>query len=424
MARIAKIRATIYQLRELQDAQMETALLRSCLSLPKLAFILRCCPPPKILNALNYFDDVMREALSDMLGSPLSDWAWLKASLPSSSGGLGLRQATLHAPAAYIGSLYQARHLISDIISHPAVHSPFKDFSLSLLRVAAAKPEWFHLTDIDVRITQHSLSRVIDEASLNSLLASAPDIRSRALTLSTSIHHAGDWLNVIPSSALGLHIHDREFRMCLQYWLGLPMFADESPCPVCHLPADRFGDHQVGCGGNSDRIYRHNAVRDVLFSAAQSAALSPRQEAPCLIPGSQSRPADVFLPTWSRGRPAALDITVISPLQQATLQGAATTQGHALTTAEIRKFASHGPHCEAAGIDFIPVSFEALGGMSPLTITTVARIGRLLGQRHGLIPKDTTRHLFQQVSVSLWRGNASLWCHRFPHLPPRLDGVT
>ena len=103
---------------------------------------------------------------------------------------------------------------------------------------------------------------------------------------------------------------------------------------IYHLPADCFGDHQVGCGGNSDRIHHHNVVRDVLFSAAQSAALVPRQEAPALIPGSQSRPADVFLSIWSQGRPAALDITVISPLQQATVQSAASSQCYALLVGE------------------------------------------------------------------------------------------
>ena len=42
-------------------------------------------------------------------------------------------------------------------------------------------------------------------------------------------------------------------------------------CPECHGTADIFGDHQVGCGGNGDRIMRHN----VIFCAAQSAALAP-----------------------------------------------------------------------------------------------------------------------------------------------------
>ena len=73
---------------------------------------------------------------------------------------------------------------------------------------------------------------------------------------------------------------------------------------------------------------RHNSVRDVVFSAAQTVGLAPRLEVPPLIQGTQIRPADVFLPNWARGHPAALNITVISPLQQSTFQGAATTQGH------------------------------------------------------------------------------------------------
>ena len=80
--------------------------------------------------------------------------------------------------------------------------------------------------------------------------------------------------------------------------------------------SDGFVDHQVGCGGNGDRMFQHNCIHDVVFSAFQTAALAPRKEAPSLIPGSQSLPPDVFLPTWLCGQPAALDITVISSLQQ------------------------------------------------------------------------------------------------------------
>ena len=91
--------------------------------------------------------------------------------------------------------------------------------------------------------------------------------------------HAGDWLNGVPSEALGLRLQDREFRVSLRYWLGVPLHSSPYSCPECHATADEFGDHQVGCGGNGDRIYRHNAVRDVLYTAAQSAALAPTREA-------------------------------------------------------------------------------------------------------------------------------------------------
>ena len=72
--------------------------------------------------------------------------------------------------------------------------------------------------------------------------------------------------------------------MCLQYWLGLQMSVEDSSCPVCHSVADPFEDHQVGCGGNGDIIYRHDALCGAVFSAAQTAALAPRREMPSLIP--------------------------------------------------------------------------------------------------------------------------------------------
>ena len=266
---------------------------------------------------------------------------------------------------------------------------------------------------------------MIDEASYNSLLHLAPDTRSRALALSTAIPHAGDWLNVIPAPALGLHLHDREFRCCLDYWLGFEVFGGNSRCPACSKEGimDPFGDHQVGCGGNGDRIYRHNALRDVLFSAAQSAALAPRKEVTSLISDTNSRPADIFLPNWSRGLPAALDVTVISTLQTSTLSGAAKDQGYALRVGEGRKIAAHQEACQAVGMSFVPLVVESLGGWSEEAALTISRIGHLLGQRTGSPPGETTRHLFQRLSVALWRGNATLWLNRLPTYSPWVDGI-
>lgn len=111
-----------------------------------------------------------------------------------------------------------------------------------------------------------------------------------------AILHAGEWLSVVPSRALGLHLQDWEFRLCLQYWLGLPIVEDGS---VCQGVSDCYGDHQVGRGGNVDRIHRHGSIRDALFSAAHSAALAPWREVPALILGNCAHPADIYLPNWS-----------------------------------------------------------------------------------------------------------------------------
>ena len=423
LKRVEKIQVTLNTLKSFQDSQIQYTLLRSCLSLPKISFALRTCVPQLIKPALIAFDDMMREACSDIVGGPISEWSWSKASLPVSMGGLSLRQASLHASAAYIGSWMKCRSLSGDILGHsPPLPSVFLA-CVSALADAAGRSKWLSLRDVDVPLTQHALSKSVDLALSDVLLDSAPDSRSRALALSCSIPHAGDWLIAIPSRALGLHFLDREFRVCLQYWLSLPIYSGNSKCSICYRAADSFGDHHVGCGGNGDRIFRHDSIRDAIFSAAQSAALAPRKEFPSLIPGCQNRPADVFLPHWDRGLPSALDISVISTLQQRTVDGAANNQGYALTVCEERKMATHAASCRAVGVSFIPLAVESLGGWSDLAANTISRIGRLLGQRLGISPSITSCQLFQRCSVLLWRGNAALWLHRFPPISSFIDSV-
>lgn len=423
LKRVEKLKETLCRLPDLEDSQMETTLLRSCLALPKLAHSLRCCPPQHILEATTAFDDAMRDALADLAGGPLPEWSWLKASLPSSRGGLNIRRASLHAPAAYISSLVQSADLVTLILGHAPPVSPHLLSSISGLSTATERPEWTTLEEIDVPLRQRPLCHCIDDAVFIDLLVSSPDTRSRALALSSALPHAGDWLNVTPSTALGLHLHDREFRLCLQYWLGLRMCEEDVSCPICVGNADAFGDHQVGCGGNGDRIHRHDSLRDAIYSAAQTAALAPRKEVPSLIPGSSSRPADIYLPNWKRGLPAALDVTVISTLQQQTVDGASTTPGYALKVGEDRKMAAHAEACHSIGVIFTPLVLETLGGWSEEAILTISAIGRLQGQRLGTSPTEATRHLFQRLSISLWKGNATLWIRRQQVRPSSVDGL-
>ena len=201
LKRVHKVLDVLSKLGDLQDSQMEATLLRSCLALPKMTYVLRICPPDHITTALSAFDDNWRQALSDLAGSPLSDWSWLKASLPPS-----------------LGSFHQRKPLISKILGHPPKQPSHLPSILSALVKAAARPEWCSINEIDIPLFQHCLSHAIDEASFSALVDTAPDARSKALALSSAIPHAGDWLNVVPSSALGLCLQDQEFRLCLQYW--------------------------------------------------------------------------------------------------------------------------------------------------------------------------------------------------------------
>ena len=184
-----------------------------------------------------------------------------------------------------------------------------------------------------------------------------------------------------------------------------------------------MGDHQVGYGGANDRIARHDYICNSLFSADQSAALAPRREMPSLISGSRSRPADIYLPNWSRGKPAGLDVTVISIMQPLTLKGAAFTPGYALGVAEECKMTAHAEDSRAAGVYFGPLVLEMVGGWGWDLIEMVKSLGRLQAQHLGSEPAEATRHLAQKVSISLWRGNAALWTAWQPSVLAIVDGL-
>ena len=58
--RVAKIQTAVKRLQDLDDAQVELTLLKSCLALPKFNYTLRICPPAFIHHATASFDIMLR----------------------------------------------------------------------------------------------------------------------------------------------------------------------------------------------------------------------------------------------------------------------------------------------------------------------------------------------------------------------------
>ena len=91
-----------------------------------------------------------------------------------------------------------------------------------------------------------------------------------------------------------------------------------------------FVDHAVACHGKGDAISRHDRIRDRIASACSAANLSPVIEKRDLIAENNSRPGDVYLPSWKSGQSAALDINVTSSLQSNIIFHAAEKFGYAI----------------------------------------------------------------------------------------------
>ena len=231
LKRIKNVQRCLEHLPDLEDTQMELTLLSSNLSLTKSLYSLCTCPPSDIQPATFAFDELMRASLQLIVGGPLPDWSWLKSSMPSSRGGLNLRCASHHAPAAFVASFNQTLRMVEKILGVKPGTPGCLRTTVASLALAAGRPDWIYVEDIDVPLCQRVLSATIDESNFDRLLDTSTTTRQRALALSSALQHAGDWLNVLPSPALGLHLHSKEFRLYLRYGLGYQLLQ----FPLCAL---------------------------------------------------------------------------------------------------------------------------------------------------------------------------------------------
>ena len=236
------------------------------------------------------------------------------------------------------------------------------------------------------------------------------------------MHHQFNQCPPMPS--LGLHLQPLEFVMAAKYRLGCQVYDEEGPCPACLQHSDRFGDHALCCGHWGERIGRHNAIRDHIHSMAAKAVLSPVKEGRFLLPGCDRRPADVYLPNWAEGRDAALDITVINPLQQATVAQAAETPGHSLDFAFNRKMRGTAEECERQGVAFIPLAFESLGGWHKTAEKQVKKLAQAVARQTGVDESECCSQATSRLSLLLMKGNSAILINRIPSAPdPVIDGV-
>ena len=269
------------------------------------------------------------------------------------------------------------------------------------------------------------MSTRVDKNNVQKFLKhTSESVRDRARVNSLGLPNSGAWLNVLPSPSFGLHLKAAEFVVCVKYRLGLQIFPYEGMCVACPAVSETSGDHAASCGWGGERTYRHDAIRDCLFSTCVQACLGPTREDRALIPGRQARPADIYLPSWSGGLDTALDITVINPLQQTLMDRSAANPGHALQVAFDRKMSRHGEDCRTAGIAFMPLPLDTLGAWGESTVREVKKMGSFLARLTGGEESEIIRHLIQRVSITLMKVNANLILNRSPNNnPTNIDGI-
>ena len=209
---------------------------------------------------------------------------------------------------------------------------------------------------------QRALSKKLDNHVFQSLLSSSSQV-NKARILSVSAPHAGSWISAIPSTGLDLHLGSAECQVALRWWLGLDM-SGGSLCPLCpDIALDPLGHHAASCRHGGDVVALHNCLRDIFANFCHRAQLSVQVELGYGLARDHinSRPADILVQGWHRGKPAAFDGTVTSPLTPVSLENASASVWAAAYAAECRQHAANDTRCQELGWLCIPLAVETYG---------------------------------------------------------------
>ena len=102
----------------------------------------------------------------------------------------------------------------------------------------------------------------------------------------------------------------------------------------------------------------------------------------------------------------ALDVTVVTPIQDICMPGAANTAGHALNHAYGRKLNGAEEECRRQGIAFLPIVAETFGGWHPEAGRQVKKLGAALVRHTGQEEGEAISHMWSRMGILLQRSNA------------------
>ena len=140
-----------------------------------------------------------------------NDVAWMQASLPVGSGGLGVRSATQLAPSAFLALAAGCTSIIHKLLP-PRPRKTAYHAQENILQV------WSEGLDASTPPAadaprQKAWDAPQVAASVKALQEAAPDISAQARFLAASSKEVRAWLQALLVSSLGLHMEDDVFRV-------------------------------------------------------------------------------------------------------------------------------------------------------------------------------------------------------------------
>ena len=413
---LAKLQSCLERLRLLGCAFSALHILRSCLSVCKVVFLLRTLPFDLALELAAETQVKIRSTLCDILDTPLDDTQWSLARLPVRRGGLGFLDPVIAAAPAHVAAFLSSsaaaalnglpackvRQAFFNALTALAQSSPAHVSAIrTLVRVGLPVPGHMAQRELfEMWCDQHQWSDALHEG-LSTLLETSLPIRMRRMRELASGAHAGSWLLSPSPQHHTPKWASSEWRLLLLWRLGIPLGLPIA-CVACGACQDAYGDHALSCAAMGT-YRRHNTVRDAFVDLAVGAGLQCRTSVG--LPGTNLVPGDLFLPAFS-DVPSAVDVSVVHPLHPSRMSQAAVTTGAAAEARAVEKVALYGDQCKERSWDLWAVVAETTGAWCGSAQRFVRQLARKRALRTGEVYREVVADSWTAVAHALARAVA------------------
>ena len=152
-------------------------------------------------------------------------------------------------------------------------------------------------------------------------------------------------------------------------------------------------------------MFRHNRLRDIVAETCRRAHLSIHLEVGQNLSHdhSNTRPADILVPHWCMGKPAALDlhVSVTSPLNPITIPKAG------VTATEERKLKANVAKCVDLGWVCVPVVAESYGAWGLEAMDFFSKLASRMATSVGKSKSVVLHEIYGRLNMHIVRANST-----------------
>lgn len=381
---------------ELLNNHVAYFILKHCLGIPKLIFLLRTTPMWKFPEIVKRIDNLMKLTIERICNIRLDDYQYSVSSLPCRQGGLGIRKVSDIMLPSFLSSICSTSSLINQILSGNT-----SDL-VEIAHYGEGLDEWEIENNKfpDVPANQRSWDKINSERIIESL--NFPSDKHKARFIASSTKEASLWLSTLPSKNIGTLLDNNTFRISVALRIGAQM-CHQYEC-LCGETVDIYGTHALKCKKSAGRYARHREMNNIIHRTMSSANIPSTLEPKGLFRDDGKKLDGMTLAPWEKGACLVWDATCVDTLADSYIKSTTNKAGSAAETAAKRKLNKYKAIREKNFL-IVPFAVETLGSWGKDAILFADKLGDMLNSVSG---EARSKEFFKKnISLAIQRGNAA-----------------